>query len=499
MGDLFFGEFVPDRPLLQIEQNLAEAINLAPTDAGYKPVPSLASQAAVLDEFCRGAMAIKYYDRTTMTFAGDRTKLYRVTNALATDVSSAAYALDDGIDRHWSFESFGEIVVAVNLKYDVQTIGKSDSNFAALGAAPKARHVAVVGLQEAFLMLGDVNDGTAYPNKVVWCEPGNLTAWTPGVGLAGEQLFEGNGGPIQALIGGEFAVVFQEQAVMLMEFTGQPLIFRPRQILGKHGLLGARAATVHNNDIYYVNRTGFHRLGQQGGRPETIGAGRVDNFFKNLVDPERLDDVQALTNEIDDLVIWNFPTRQALADTCDAQLIYSPVANQWGYSRLDLQYLFSAYSDTITADQITSSMDTGPYANVISDSDIFSDSQRILAGFDSANHLVYASGTPLPASFKTGLVKFHADKFEVINQFRPLSEGAGEVRGIMSVRDAPRDVARNLPVQPLSQYGFFEVRTARPYPRGRYFQFGLEIDNGWNNLVGVNIPDKDLYVDGERR
>jgi hypothetical protein len=89
---------------------------------------------------------------------------------------------------------------------------------------PKARHIAVV---RDFVVLGNVDDGTARPNRVAWSAINNSADWAVSASTQSDiQDLQGDGGWVQKVVGGEYGLVFQERAVWKMTYIGSPVIFQ---------------------------------------------------------------------------------------------------------------------------------------------------------------------------------------------------------------------------------------------------------------------------------
>ena len=503
MPDILFGEFKPDLSGLEIGSDFSFVLNAIPSGFGLRPTLGPVKQSAVLDEFCRGAVGIQYYDQSTQNFAGDKTKLYKVNTLAATDVSKAGgYDLTLSPGKFWEFVTYGEIVIACNIVELPQQFDQNDALFSDITQAPKAGLVTTIGLQEAFLVLGRLDEGgTQFPNKVAWNDPGDLTQWIPGEGFAGEQLLEGDGGPIRQILGGDFGVIFQERAIWTMEFTGLPEVFTFRQILLNHGLIGPHAAALHNDDIYYINLAGFYKLARRGGLPDPIGSGKVNAFFNREVDPDRLDEVVAIPDGESNVIFWSFASRQASPGVADRLLVYSPISQQWGFVAYESEFLFLGFSDTVLMDDVASDqdLDTGSFSGTSLDAPVFTDARRIFCGFDIDHTFTIFRGAPLRAFFTTGLIQLgDADKFKLLNKFRSLIQGAGRIQSTLGITNDPNKQIQVLPLRDVSKFGFFEYRTAIPRPRARYFSFGFTVDDGWDSVLGINIPAREIHEVGER-
>lgn len=108
-------EFAPDQP--DIPSNSSDTIyNVLPLTANcYAPLPSLQPYSGALASRCQGAVSIQDNAGAVRVFAGDATKLYRLTSASTTpaNVSKAALYTAPSTGM-WSFAQFGNRVIATD-------------------------------------------------------------------------------------------------------------------------------------------------------------------------------------------------------------------------------------------------------------------------------------------------------------------------------------------------------------------------------------------------
>ena len=141
-----FAEWLPDLPN-HMNPGATEATNVFPAVNSYRPFNDIAvTSSNALTARCQGARAFKSDSGIVSIFAGDATKLYKLTNNAFVDESGGTTFSFSG-DSYWDFARFGEVVIAFNGDDAPQAWTlDSSTDFAALAGSPPAfRHAAVVG------------------------------------------------------------------------------------------------------------------------------------------------------------------------------------------------------------------------------------------------------------------------------------------------------------------------------------------------------------------
>ena len=72
------GPWEPDTPDLA-SGGSSEALNVIPASRSYRPFPSFAAVSGGLGARCQGAIFVRKADGSGVVFAGDATKLYRLS------------------------------------------------------------------------------------------------------------------------------------------------------------------------------------------------------------------------------------------------------------------------------------------------------------------------------------------------------------------------------------------------------------------------------------
>lgn len=492
-----FGSFSPDRAPFG-NTGSTVALNVIPRAGGFRPLPGLTTFSDALTARCQGAFFATDSSGNVYGFAGDATKLYRLTGGStawddATRTSGGAYSTPaTGI---WSAAKFGNDVLMTNFADDIQayTIGSS-SDFAALaGSPPKAKYLAVIG---DFVVAGFLNvGGTIYPERIQWCAIRDHTSWpTPGtdaarVVQADRQDLFGEGGWVQGLAGGlsgANGAILQERALWRMIYTGPPTIFSIDQVEGGRGTPAPSSIAQIGGTIFYLGEDGFYRFDGQSSLP--IGAERVDQTFFDTVDVSYYDRVSASVDPVRKLIIWAYPTSSA-DGTPNRQLIYNWQLNEWSEGDLDLQMMMRSLTFGVDLDTDLNASETGADDDSWPslDSRFWTGGRPGLAAFDTSNQLAFFTGPSPAAAVETGEFELMPGRAGLINNVWPLVDANGGAPGITAqVRHRYR-----LGDMPTAAQAYAQTAKGHCYARsrGRYFRVRVDIDaaGSWDYAQGVDV------------
>jgi hypothetical protein len=286
----FLQEIAPDSPSLEnggLNGASAQApfgpINVIPIGNSFKKFGTFTTltSGAALGGPPLGMFSFKASNGTFYTFFGYSTHLKRYDNGTnwedVSRTSGGAYAT--GAGERWRFTSFGDRVIAVNYSDATQVyLAGTDTDFSPLAAsAPKARYICTAG---EFVVLGYVNDGTAYPFRVQWSALGDPTAaWTPSVSTQADyDDLDSTNGDIIGLVGGEnYFLVIQTRAITRYDYVGGDIIFQAQEIVTGAGCQIPGTILEAGGAVFLRAQEGFHRL--NGGALTPIGLGRVDRSY----------------------------------------------------------------------------------------------------------------------------------------------------------------------------------------------------------------------------
>jgi hypothetical protein len=385
-----------------------------------------------------------------------------------------------GSDENWEFAKWGNKVIATNFSDPVQvaSIG-AGGRFADLaGSPPKARHIAVC---RDFVMLGNVNDGTAYPYRLHWSAIGSEIGWTPGTNLSDYQDLY-NGGAIQKILGGEYATVFCEKSIYRLSYEGLPVIFRVDEIEPGRGTPAPNSVVQLGNAAFYLGLDDFYYF--DGIKSSPIGVGRIAKTFYADLDQSYMNRIVGAVDVINSIVFWSYPGEGNVSGLANKIIAYNYAANKWaGPINAQLEWLFSGLSEGVTLDGLVSlygSLDDIP---ISLDSRYWSGGSTILSAFDSTHKLAAFTGDSMTATIETGEYALNPGQRSLVFGVRPLFDGNGSATAQVGSRNIENDsVTWSAAQSPNSQNNYCNFRA-----NARYHRFRVIVDDGFTHLFGVDV------------
>lgn len=482
-----FGSWEPDGPALD---NSGVAKNAVPHLKSYKPFPSLSAYSSALSAYCRGAFTAVDTAGSVSQYAGDATKLYRMSGMTMTDASGATYTT--ATDSYWEFIKWGNKCLATNYDDAIQSISIGGTNFANLAAtAPKARHITAV---RDFVVVGNTNDETdgVMPNRVRWSGFNDETSWTVSASTQADyQDLQGNGGAVQAVVGGERGVVFQERAIWLMTYIGSPIVFQFDQVEDARGALAPRGVIPVGNMIFYIADDGFYMFA--GGQSIPIGANKVDKTFLSDLNASYLYRVSGAAFPKDKVVIWSYPGSGSADGTPNKVIMYNWSTQKWAYAEFDHELIFRAMSIGVTLEGLDTlgytNLDTIPFSL---DSKVWMGGVLNLAAFNTSHKLGYFTGTSLDATFETGEFQPIPGKRCEITEVVPLVDGGTHTVQI-GTRETQAGTVYWSAVCAENSSGICPTRANSRYHRARVNVTGDFID-----AIGIDVSDDKVRSVGSR-
>ena len=430
-----FGEWLPDQPARD-NPGATEARNVIPVAGGYGPVRALSTYTNALTARCRGAASGTADDLTVQTFAGDETKLYRLTDSTWSDVSKMG-GYSTGATEFWRFAEFGRdgrLLIATNFTDAVQswTLGSS-SAFADLSATcPKGRHLGVV---RDFLVLGNIDDTTdgVVPSRVAWGPIGNPAGvWTPSEATQAGRQDLATGGPIQAVIGGEFGSIICQTSIHRMTYVGGSLIYQFDEVVRNRGCVAPGSVATLGGITFFLSEDGF--VAFDGVSLTDIGANKVDDWFKANANPGEYDRISAIIDPERKLYICAFPTMGADPSTI---LVYAWELNRWSYWEQDLQIVTRLLSPGFTLEGLADVSSTLEGLPASLDSRQWQGGALTLGGFGADNTLGAFGGATLAAILETPERQLADPRRAFVSGVRPIVDATSTVS--LGTRELPTD------------------------------------------------------------
>jgi hypothetical protein len=226
---------------------------------------------------------------------------------------------------NWSAAAFGDAIIATNYIDPVQSsVSGAFTDLTGTGSPPKARLVAA---NQNFVMVADYVNGGTYQDGW-WCSGiGNHTSWTanPLVTQATNGRLLDVPGPIRALVAYKDAfVAFKDNAIILMEYIGPPLVWSARTISNSVGCHGMHAVCELRGILYFLHSSGVYSF--DGNNVVSIGD-PVENtllLLLNQIDRNNgptqtvaadadIANVQAVADDVENVVWFFFSSREANA------------------------------------------------------------------------------------------------------------------------------------------------------------------------------------------
>lgn len=398
-----FAEFAPDQP--PIGSWTRHILNAVPkTKASYGPVYKLEERGTSLADTCQGAAAFRStVDGTAVNFAGDATNLYLADSAFTwSDVSGATYATPT--DGGWEFAQFNNTVIATNGIDTMQqwSIGTSAafvttvSTSASTDAAPLARYIATV---RDFLMAGHLSTNRA---GIRWSEQFNYKSWRIGTNQSDDQDLPDNGA-VTGIAGGQYGLVFQQNGINLLTYTGDPtIVFQRDLVADDRGCMAPGSLATIERTSFFWDSAGFYRI-DNGQTVTPIGDQRVDVTFGADVNRAFLFKIRSAIDHVNKIYYISYPSNASATGVPDSILVYNFNIDRWAKLNFGADILWNMYAALgTTLEGLDASYPNLDAMGPSLDSEIFQSSPiKTFAAFTSNKKLAFFEGNALEAVIDT--------------------------------------------------------------------------------------------------
>lgn len=252
--------FAPDQDTSweSLPGGLQGAINFVPTARGtlatWACENTIASHTSTTEP--QIGYILRKNDGSARFFLCNKQSVVEYTSTSAvTDRSGTTYSAST---ETWTAATFGDTQIFTNLLDPVQkstTGALSDLG----GSPPKAQLVAV---NLGFVMLANINDGTAKTNGWFCSDIEDPEDWTiTATNQADSGTLYDTPGPIRALTTlRDTFVAFKDDSIYVAEYVGDPntTIWAWRLISDKVGCSAPHGVCLFNDKLYFLHRTGFY-------------------------------------------------------------------------------------------------------------------------------------------------------------------------------------------------------------------------------------------------
>jgi hypothetical protein len=473
-----FGEWLPDQPDFS-NPGLIEATNVIPALAGYRVFPQAVAYSNAATGNIRGIFAAKDNNGNAKLFAGDDTKLYAfnpATNNLDDVSKVGGYSLTAG--ERWKFVQFGEYIIATGgigetpQKFELGT----DTVFSDLTGSPdRAEDCAVV---RDFVFLANIDEGSGrIPYRVSWSGFNDITSWTSGIDQSDFQDIV-DAGACQGVVGGEFAIILMERAVVRATYTGPPLIFQFDRIENQRGCKVKNSICNVGNRVFFLSDDGFYATDGQSVQP--IGNEKVNKWFANDFNSAFKEKMSASVDPLNQIAMWSYTSNSSPSGEPDRIIVYNYALNRWSLVEIGMSYLAPFYSGGYTVDQLDAISATVDAMTIQTDSQIFRGGEYFFGG--AVGNTIYTfTGTGIyPATIVTGEAAISQGSHSIVTRLYPYFD-AGSVDVQIGVRDTSVASVSFTPAQGMNAGGFVPFRAS-----GRYHRAKLEF-TGFDYVQGIDI------------
>jgi len=482
-----FSDWTPDAADLG-SAGAVTVINAVPSRDGYQPFKSLSIVTSALAG--RPLGGIEAYDNTgtSYQYIGDAGNLYELNeiDLTWTDVSKLATTYATASTDVWEFARWENKILATNFADSPQQATFGDANFTDLTTAFKARHVAVIRDFVVFGNTYDAGDGNM-PNRVRWSAIGDETDYTVSQSTLSDYRDLTTGGAIKKILGGEVGIIVSERSTFRVSFIGAPVVFQIDEVLPDVGTIASGTVCRLGDNVYFVSEQGFVELVGGGTGVNYIGAGKVDRYFLDDLDPDYLHRISCVADPTSNRIAWAYPGASNTDGRPNKVIIYDRTFAKWSLVEEELELLLRAKGIGVTLDELDGLGYTNIDTMTVSlDSDLFKGEASQFAAFDEDYKLGFFRGLNKSATLLTQESELYEGYNTQINAFRPLVD-RGAVTARVGYRRRLSDEITWSDSLTQSSSGRFTTRA-----NGRFHRFELTITgNDWTDALGVSIDAKD--------
>lgn len=462
-----FGPWLPDIATLNSLAS-TEAQGVIPSQTGFRPFPAFNVLTSAITARAQGAISVRDSNLAIHNFCGDATKLYKMaSDGLSwTDVSRlAGGAYTTATDGWWNFSLHGNELMADNGTDAAQafTIGTS-TNFAALGGSSPIATFG--GIVRGFAVKGRV---AGFSNRVHWSGIEDPTTWVASATTLSDAQDLADGGAVQGFVGGEYGIVFQENAIQRMSFEGPPLAFRFDKITTALGVRAERSIAAYDNIAFFLSNDGFYMI-RGGVELVPIGNEKVDRWFETNFDATYPYRISSAIDPVAKLYIVGFPSTSAVAGSPDSIIMYHWPTGQWSRAASNHEIVYAAATQSTYTidglDAVAGTIDDLPFPV---DSRVYAGSGRLLlSGLNTSHQQGFYSGSNVAATVETGDAQLTPGRKTMLRELRPIIEGTSVTpAATIRWRNRMQDVLTDETAVDANSTGICKVRAKALYHRAK--------------------------------
>lgn len=484
--EIQFGEYLPDLPPYN-NPGLTVARNVVAVSNNYQAFPTSSVYSNALAAACKGAVSYRDSAGNTVNFAGNATKLYKSASAVFADKSKVS-GYTTSPEEKWRFAKYGDIVIATNFSDPIQSFNLSSSSlFANLSATPNAPQARYLAVMRDFLVVGNTYDAVNgnVPHRVRWTAVGDVTDFAVSAQTQSDYNdLNSSYGYVQAVVGGEYGVIYQERCITRMSYSGSPAIWRFDEVEPGKGTQAPGSVIKVGTYIFYLGIDGFYVF--DGTQSVNIGSSKVDKTFFAEIDLNYLSNIVAAADFDKQVIYWAYPIWGNTSGRPNKILAYNYAPNstkRWStIEGLDLEHFYVSLGEGYTLDSLDTISSSIDAITISLDSRVWTGKNFILSGFDSSHRQINFNGSPMTSVIETQEVSLSEGMLTDVNLVRPLIEGGTTVAVQIGTRNRLTDSVTWSSSSTPDSIGNCPFRVNGVYHRAR-----VTLTGGFTSAQGIGI------------
>jgi hypothetical protein len=448
------GEWIPDIAPSH-STGLALARNVSPVENGYAPVGSFSAVTSSLGAAFVGGGAFIGSDGVSTLLAATPTKLRRYSGTWS-DVLAVTTA------SRWYFAQFGDNVVYAN-------------------GGQLGRHQLVPGTAGVIataptnaIDVATVRDWTmclTADSFVKWSGFNDCTFWAEGGTNQSDVQPLLDGGTGVRIVGGEYGIILQKNAIRRVTYVGPPVIFQFDVISPEVGCMAAGSVVNVGRLIFFLSERGFEMCDGETVTP--IADEKVNRWFFANYSRSDIANIWSAIDPRQAVVYWGMP------GTPGRLIAYNWLLKRWYTVETDVAGILTGRTSNVSIDGLDLLYPSGIDSIPVSlDDAMFQGGNPLLLLVDGSNQFGTLSGKPLQADIVQPNLELTPGRRSRLRNIRPVSDAINASVSVSSKMRAG-DGEALVTSSSMRLNGNMPIRS-----NGRYFDIHLTIPAGeaWSYL-----------------
>ncbi len=452
-----FGEWAPDLAPAN-SPHVTTAKNVRVIANGYAPVGAFQAITTTLGENFLGGGAFADSTGLYTLLAGTGTKLRKYDGAWSDILTGLT------VSQRWSFAQFGDNIVYAN----GDQLGRYQliPGTAAVIAGAPTNAIDVATVRDFTMCL------TA-DAQLVWSGFNDCTFWTAGTNQSDTQPLL-DGGPGVRIVGGEYAIVLQKNAIRRVAYTGQADIWFQIDVISPEvGCMAAGSVCNVGRLIGFLSERGFMLCDGETVTP--IGDEKFNRWFFGAFSRSDIAQMWAAVDPRNSLMLWGMPGTPGLV------IAYNWVLQKASFYVIDITGLFTGLTAAVSIEDVDTLYPGGlDLVPVSLDDPILAGGNPILLLVDGSNVIGALSGDTLEAEIQQKNIELTPGKRSRIRSLRPVTD-ATTASATLDARMRSGDAEGIVSAASMTANGKMPIRA-----NGRFNTLALTIPAGetWSYVQG---------------